>query len=630
MRKNQINPHSLRNNPSSNELNFSPENNKISINLDESLSNSQSFSSNEINEKNDNLNSKKRNQKNKNFIPLTSNHKEKKEKDLQYLSPQTNFLTMKIRRNKIKDFNEKMEIEKEKNDLFNIIDYSLNFKNNITFEKIIKENESYKQNNNLKYLKKNSPYITLKLIDSCVDLRTCTNKYFIGENGIDCSMKNHNNEYISVGRQQINENAIRPNDIMLFPTDPSISRSHFKIYHQELFNEYNRYKVNIDLINRIFMKNKFYSLPYHIWIQIMIYLKPRKSIKIVDNGTIYGTYVQIKNISTIQILINFYLIVYEYSISNIKNSINYFYLNDYMTVYQNKNQIYKSLNDSILNPIDLLSYLNILINTISITEIKNKIENFLNSTYNNILIHPFSGEYPLNYLYDKYNFILKENQVFLTSTNNGFIIEQINPLRLILSNLFNRFYNIEFLMTFISVDYLMKGQKLDPQSHMFSVTIDEIRKLNLNDFLLENIESPSIQLIITEGDPCGIMNRVHIVVLINNIINNNYSSFSIGLQKGFLFGKNKRTCFNFCEMDCHCFFYYSDISFKWYISNVSNLFGNNDNNEDKDNFSLYICTSNDKKSNNRFQEFGNEFIVNDGDKIKISESVFEIEYHNFD
>ena len=629
MRRNQINSQSLRNNPSSYELNFSPQNNKISINLDESLSNSQSFSSNEINEKNDNLNSKKRNQKNKNFIPLTSNHKEKKEKDLQYLSPQTNFLTMKIRRNKIKDFNEKMEIEKEKNDLFNIIDYSLNFKNNITFEKIIKENESYKQNNNLKYLKKNSPYITLKLIDSCVDLRTCTNKYFIGENGIDCSMKNHNNEYISVGRQQINENAIRPNDIMLFPTDPSISRSHFKIYHQELFNEYNRYKVNIDLINRIFMKNKFYSLPYHIWIQIMIYLKPRKSIKIVDNGTIYGTYVQIKNISTIQILINFYLIVYEYSISNIKNSINYFYLNDYMTVYQNKNQINKSLNDSILNPIDLLSYLNILMNTISITEIKNKIENFLNSTYNNILIHPFSGEYPLNYLYDKYNFILKENQVFLTSTNNGFIIEQINTLRLILSNLFNRFYNIEFLMTFISVDYLMKGQKLDPQSHMFSVTIDEIRKLNLNDFLLENIESPSIQLIITEGDPCGIMNRVHIVVLINNIINNNYTSFSIGLQKGFLFGKNKRTCFNFCEMDCHCFIYYSDISLNWYISNVSNLFRNNENNEEKDNFSLYICTSNDKKGNNRFNEVGNEFIINDGDKIKISESVFEIEYHNF-
>ena len=629
MRRNQINSQSLRNIPSSNELNFSPENNKISINLDETLSVAQSFSSNEISEKNDNFNSKKKNQKNKNFNPLTSNHKENKGKDLQYLSPQTNFLTMKIRRNTINDFNEKMEIEREKNDLFDIIDYSLNFKNNITFEKIIKENESYKQNNNLKYLNKNSPYITLKLIDSCVDLRTCTNKYFIGENGIDCSMKNHHNEYISIGRQQINENAIRPNDIMLFPTDPSISRSHFKIFHQDLFNEFNRYKINIDLINRIFKKNKFYSLPYHVWIQIMIYLKPRKSIKIIDNGTIYGTYVEIKNITSMQILINFYLIVYEYSISNIQNSINYFYVNDYMTFYQNKNQINHSLNDSILNPIKLLSHLNFLINNISIIEIKNKIENFLNSTYNNILIHPFSGEYPLNYLYDKYNFILKENQVFLTSTNNGFIIEQINPLRLILSNLFNRFCNIEFLMTFISKDYLMKGQKLDPQSHMFSVTIDEIRKLNLNDFLLENIESPAIQLIMTEGDPCGIMNRVHIVVLINNIINNNYTSFSIGLQKGFLFGKNKRTCFNFCEMDCHCFFYYSDISFKWYISNVSNLFGNNDNNEDKDNFSLYICTSNDKKSNNRFQEFGNEFIVNDGDKIKISESVFEIEYHNF-
>ena len=60
MRKNQINPHSLRNNPSSNELNFSPENNKISINLDESLSVPQSFSSNEKSEKNENVNSKKK------------------------------------------------------------------------------------------------------------------------------------------------------------------------------------------------------------------------------------------------------------------------------------------------------------------------------------------------------------------------------------------------------------------------------------------------------------------------------------------------------------------------------------------------------------------------------------------
>ena len=64
--------------------------------------------------------SKKKNQKNKNFIPLTSNHKDNKGKDLQYLSPQTNFLTMKIRRNKINDFNEKMEIEIEKNFLLKV------------------------------------------------------------------------------------------------------------------------------------------------------------------------------------------------------------------------------------------------------------------------------------------------------------------------------------------------------------------------------------------------------------------------------------------------------------------------------------------------------------------------------
>ena len=37
MKRNQINSQSLRNNPSSNDINFSPENNKISISLDESI-----------------------------------------------------------------------------------------------------------------------------------------------------------------------------------------------------------------------------------------------------------------------------------------------------------------------------------------------------------------------------------------------------------------------------------------------------------------------------------------------------------------------------------------------------------------------------------------------------------------
>lgn len=630
MKRNQINSQSLRNNPSSNDINFSPENNKISISLDESIIPQNS-------PKETIFTSKKKIQKNK--IPLTSYHKKNYTKELNYLSPQENFLTMKIGRNPIKEFKEKIEFPEEGNNNIDLVDLSLQFRNNITFEKIIKENELYKQNNNLKYLSEKNPYITLKLIDSCVDLRICTSKYYIGENGIDCSMKNHSNDFISIGRQQINESAIRPNDIMLFPTDPSISRSHFKMFHKELFNEFYKYKINIDLINRISIKSKYSSLPYHIYIQIMHFLKPRRTIRITDNETIYGTYVEIKNISPIQILINFYLSIYNYSILNNQISLVDLFSNDYMKVYKinhsNYNDNYindniKSFNNSMLNPIDLLSFLNYLINNSSLLEIKTKIEKFLNLNYNNILINPFSGEYPLNYLFDKNNYLLKEEQVFLTSKISGFIIEQKKPLRIILSNLFTRFYELNFPMTFISTDYLMNGQKLEPHSHMYTVTIEQIKNYTLNDFIIPNIESPSIQLILTEGDPCGIMNRTQIIVLINNNINQNNSSFSIGLQRGFLFGKNKRSCFNYNYMDCHFFIHYSLISNDWYISNVSNLFWNEDNNNEKDNFTLYVCTSLDKKSNNRFKNNDINFIIQNGDRIKISESVLEVEYHNFD
>jgi hypothetical protein len=35
---------------------------------------------------------------------------------------------------------------------------------------------------------------------------------------------------------------------MLNPTDPSISRSHVKLYYKSFFKEIERYKENIDLI----------------------------------------------------------------------------------------------------------------------------------------------------------------------------------------------------------------------------------------------------------------------------------------------------------------------------------------------------------------------------------------------
>ena len=96
---------------------------------------------------------------------------------------------------------------------------------------------NYFSNNHLHLTQVNDPYIELKVLCTSdnVDLRCVQNSYIIGENGLDCSMKNHDRDVTTIGRQQINPDMIRPNDIMLFPSDSSLSRCHLTVYHKKFF-----------------------------------------------------------------------------------------------------------------------------------------------------------------------------------------------------------------------------------------------------------------------------------------------------------------------------------------------------------------------------------------------------------
>ena len=94
---------------------------------------------------------------------------------------------------------------------------------------------------------------------------------------------------------------------MLNPTDPSISRSHVKLYYKSFFKEIERYKENIYLILRKNKKSKYSFLSKEIFYGIILYLKKKINIKIEDKGTIYGTYVKINQINFKNIIINFYL-----------------------------------------------------------------------------------------------------------------------------------------------------------------------------------------------------------------------------------------------------------------------------------------------------------------------------------
>ena len=93
------------------------------------------------------------------------------------------------------------------------------------------ELKHYFDDNHLKLTQENDPYIELKVLCTSenVDLRCVNTSYIIGENGLNCSMKNYNRDVTTIGRQQINQEMVRPNDIMLFPTDSSLSRCHLTV-----------------------------------------------------------------------------------------------------------------------------------------------------------------------------------------------------------------------------------------------------------------------------------------------------------------------------------------------------------------------------------------------------------------
>ena len=146
----------------------------------------------------------------------------------------------------------------------------------------------------------------------------------------------------------------------------------------------------------------------------------------------------------------------------------------------------------------------------------------------------------------------------------------------------------------------------------------------------------AIQLIETEGDPCGVMNHIRIIILVDTLFKDveNSNAFSILFQRGFVLGKNKYTCLACPLFDCNAFISYSIQAKCWAIHEVSNLLrhsSENNNNNNGNNFineqyfGLYLCTSDDKGYDDRFKQ--KKYCVKQGDKIKISDTVLEVKFH---
>ena len=596
-------------------------NTALSIYLEDDLASSDSFGNLK---KNSEFTSKKRKKSKKKEksgkSKINSNEKEEDDMDLSNGSITTNKLLNEI----IQSFN-----------TYNYTDYEL---------------KHYFDDNHLNLTQKVDPYIELKVLRTSenVDLRCVPNSYIIGENGLNCSMKNHNRDVTTIGRQQINQDMIRPNDIMLFPTDSSLSRCHLTIYHKNFFDEIKKYKADVDTTIRISKRSKYSCLPQQIWYGIIHFLKPRLCLEIQDQGTIYGSYVKINEMSVFNLLINAYILL-----SDSRGDLFSYFKRDFMYSINNKYNNNMICNTPFVNgnldqinsmPINhVLQKIFYELKKSSPMNICNNIKEYLNNNLNNILNNPYGQEFNYETLFNQVNKVLKPSQFFLTSSHSGFIIENIGNLGQILQKIhikYNNFQNMyqnsdsftQLSISILSIGKICDSQKLDENSKIYTANFNSIMELPSFDSFESFIDERAIQLIETEGDPCGVMNHMRIIILVDTLFRfkENCNVFSILFQRGFIFGKNKYTFLDCPLLDCNIFIFYSIQAKCWAINEVSNLLnysgdnnGNNMINEQE--LGLYLCTSDDKGYDDRFKQ--KKYCVKQGDKIKISDTVLEVRFH---
>ena len=467
---------------------------------------------------------------------------------------------------------------------------------------------NYFSNNHLHLTQVNDPYIELKVLCTSdnVDLRCVQNSYIIGENGLDCSMKNHDRDVTTIGRQQINPDMIRPNDIMLFPSDSSLSRCHLTVYHKNFFEEINNYKKKVDITLRISKRSKFSFLPVQIWFGIIHFLKPKLCLEIQDQGTIYGSYVKIDGLSVVNLLINTYILL-----SDSRGDLFNFFKSDFMynqivNNFETEQLIYNSrfVNGNLeqINSMPIIQVIQKIFYELRRSSTKTvckNIKEYLNKNLNNFLLNPYGDEFAYESLFNKANKVLKANQFYLTSANSGLIVSSVGNLGNILSDIlfkYNNFQNLlqdndvfhQITVSILSIGKICPEQKLEQNSRIYSVNYNSINDLPSINTFDGYLNEKAIQLIETEGDPCGHMSNIRLIILVDTLFRDesNSNAFSILFQRGFVLGKNKYTCLHCPLFDCNLFISYSIQAKCWAINEVSNLFRNNNsgNNTNNNNY----------------------------------------------
>ena len=104
--------------------------------------------------------------------------------------------------------------------------------------------------------------------------------------------------FFKIGRQQITESGIRPNDLMLPPSDRAVSRSHCQLDYRSFFDS-TPPEIWIAFLMGNHPRLGRYSILQHLPLDlikyILLFLKKTRYPMLIDLGSMCGTYVKVLN-----------------------------------------------------------------------------------------------------------------------------------------------------------------------------------------------------------------------------------------------------------------------------------------------------------------------------------------------
>jgi len=141
--------------------------------------------------------------------------------------------------------------------------------------------------------------VLTQILRSTADQITQPIDYFVTSSGLQNSLRSPQDGFVNIGRQQINEEGKRPNDITLPASDRAISRCHCRLDYRQFFRARSLPEEYVAFLMaghpRLGEYSAFRCMPPQLFGYIYTFLKAPYSIWLIDLGSVCGTYVKVSN-----------------------------------------------------------------------------------------------------------------------------------------------------------------------------------------------------------------------------------------------------------------------------------------------------------------------------------------------